>query len=727
MTDFLGACRKVYDTGAAVPETSYYPAVDRLLSGIGAAKDPQVYAVTHVSGKAGQGSKNSGIPDLGLFADSIETSGLERDMAAGERLPERGVVEVKPPGEPLDPVVRSQQVRKYLDRYGKVLVTNLREWRLITRDATGKRIEHSRVVLADTEAAFWALGLRPQDLSSELHEEVLEFLSVVLDGEASISRVDDLAQLLGAQARRALRRLENADVEALDDLRQSLESGLGMQFEGEKGEHFFRSTLVQALFYGVFSAWVLSQRSLENAEEFQWRTSHWHLRVPVVQALFEKIATPANLKPLGLDRILDGTQATLHRVDTAVFFAEFAEGYAVQYFYEPFIAYFDPELRSSYGVWYTPPDVVNYMVEHVDEALRTQLGREKGLADNDVWILDPCVGTGSFLLAVAEKIKSSLLDDALSGQDLKSAILSRLVGFELLPAPFVVSHLQMGLFLANSGAPLADGERAAVYLTNSLTGWEEEELLKLPLKEFEDERQAATEVKRRAPILVVLGNPPYNGYAGVNTAEESNLIAPYRQSIDTKNSLGDLYVRFFRIAERQIAERSGEGLICYISNFSYLHEPGFASMRSHLRNSFDDIFIDNLNGDSRETGKQTAAGEPDPSIFSTRFNRAGIQTGTAIGLFVRREAKVDDQRSPAAIHYREFWGRSKHSQLSDLTAARSTFEGYDQVPLAMRDRQSFRPSVVASDYDDWASVPDLASFVELGLNENRGGALIDPS
>ena len=186
-------------------------------------------------------------------------------------------------------------------------------------------------------------------------------------------------------------------------------------------------------------------------------------------------------------------------------------------------------------------------------------------------------------------------------------------------------------------------------------------------------------------------------------------------------------MRFFRIAERQIAERSGEGLICYISNFSYLHEPGFASMRSHLRNSFDDIFIDNLNGDSRETGKQTAAGEPDPSIFSTRFNRAGIQTGTAIGLFVRREAKVDDQRSPAAIHYREFWGRSKHSQLSDLTAARSTFEGYDQVPLAMRDRQSFRPSVVASDYDDWASVPDLASFVELGLNENRGGALIDPS
>ena len=727
LVDFLKACGKVHQTGAAVPETSYYPALDALLSGMGASETPPVYAVTHVSGRGGEGSRNSGIPDLGLFCDSVETSGLERGMALGERLPERGVVEVKPPSERLDRVVSSAQVRNYLGRYGKVVVTNLREWRILRLNEAGKGVEHDRATLADSEESFWALTDNPEDLDGEVHQDVVEFLKRALEGEGAIARVDDLARFMGAQAKHALRRLEDVEIGALDDLRMSLEAGLGMQFHGESGERFFKSTLVQSLFYGVFSAWVLSRRKGEDVEDFRWRSSHWHLRVPVVQALFEQIAKPAHLKPLGLDRILDGTQETLRRVDTSRFFAEFDEGFAVQYFYEPFIGYFDPDLRTEYGIWYTPPEVVDYMVEHVDQALRSELGRENGLADENVWVLDPCVGTGSFLLAVANKIKDSLPDDGLAGEDLKKAVLSRLIGFELLPAPFVVSHLQLGLCLATAGAPLGDGERSAVYLTNSLTGWTDDELPRLPFKEFEAERQAASEVKQHAPILVVIGNPPYNGYASVTTKEEHDLVAPYRESIDTKNSLGDLYVRFFRIAERQIAERSGQGLICYISNFSYIHESGFVSMRDHLRSSFDDIYIDNLNGDSRETGKRTPDGAPDPSIFSTKFNRAGIQTGTAIGLFVRGAPPVDSQRLPAVIHYREFWGKTKRSELAALAAGPSTFEGFETVEVRPFNHGSFRPSVVADDYHEWTSIRDLATFVELGPNENRGSALIDPT
>lgn len=725
LTIFLAACDKVRQTGSAVPETSYYPALDTFFSSVGQALSPPVYSVTHVSGVGGPGSTNTGIPDLGLFCNVDEGQKLNENLVRGERLPERGVVEVKPPSVNLDKTVASAQVRKYLDRYGKVLVTNLRDWRLLVRGPAGKRVLQARIELAADEAGFWELASKPSTLAVSVVTAFEAFLLEALEGESSIARVDDLARFMGAQAKQALALLDGAEIKPLDDLRISMEEGLGMQFGGEEGEHFFKSTLVQSLFYGMFSAWVLAHRAGNDPDDFHWNSSHWHLRIPVVVALFEKIASPTNLKPLGLVPILDGALATLRRVDTERFFAEFDEGYAVQYFYEPFISYFDPELRAEYGIWYTPPEVVDYMVEHVDEALKTKLDRPKGLADENVWVLDPCVGTGSFLLAVAKKIQKSLPDDALAAQDLKKAVTKRLIGFELLPAPFVVSHLQMGLFLSTAGAPLQDGERSAMYLTNSLVGWTEAEAAVLPLKEFEEERQAAADVKQQAPILVVLGNPPYNGIAGVSTAEESDLIAPYRESITTKNSLADLYVRFFRIAERQIAERSGEGLICYISNFSYLHEPGFVSMRQHLRDSFDEIYIDNLNGDSRETGKQTPDGSPDPSVFSTRFNRAGIQTGTAIGTFIRTAG--DDHSAPASVHLREFWGKEKHAELQTLVDSGQTFDDYSQVPIRTFNRGSFRPTTLADDYESWTSIRDLADFVELGLNENRGSSLIDPS
>lgn len=722
---FLAACDKVRRTGSAVPETSYYPALDTFLSAVGGALSPPVYSVTHVSGVGGPGSTNTGIPDMGLFCDVDGGQKLSENLVYGERLPERGVVEVKPPSVNLDKTVASAQVRKYLDRYGKVLVTNLRDWRLLVRGSSGMRVLQARIELAADEASFWGLATKPSRLGTAAAADFEAFLLEALEGESSIARVDDLARFMGAQAKRALALLDGAEVKPLDDLRTSMEEGLGMQFNGEDGEHFFKSTLIQSLFYGMFSAWVLSHRAGNDPDEFHWNSSHWHLRLPVVIALFGEIAHPTNLKPLGLVPILDGALATLRRVDTERFFEEFDEGYAVQYFYEPFISYFDPELRAEYGIWYTPPEVVDYMVEHVDEALRTKLGRPKGLADENVWVLDPCVGTGSFLLAVAKKIQESLPDDDLAAQDLKRAVTKRLVGFELLPAPFVVSHLQMGLFLSTAGAPLQDDERSAVYLTNSLVGWTEAEAAVLPLREFEEERQAAADIKQQAPILVVIGNPPYNGYAGVATEEESDLVAPYRESITTKNSLADLYVRFFRIAERQIAERSGEGLICYISNFSYLHEPGFMSMRQHLRDSFDEIYIDNLNGDSRETGKQTPDGGPDPSVFSTRFNRAGIQAGTAIGTFIRTVS--DDFSGPASVHLREFWGKEKHAELQKLVDSGQTFGDYSPVSIRSFNRGSFRPTTLADDYESWTSVRDLADFVELGLNENRGSSLIDPS
>ena len=139
-----------------------------------------------------------------------------------------------------------------------------------------------------------------------------------------------------------------------------------------------------------------------------WRTAVWHLRAPVLRALFQQVSDPGRLQPLGLVEVLDWTAAALNRVDRTAFFTKFGEGEAVPYFYEPFLQAFDPELRKQLGVWYTPPEVVRYMVARVDKALKDDLGIDDGLAGENVYVLDPCCGTGAYLAEVLRRIAANL-------------------------------------------------------------------------------------------------------------------------------------------------------------------------------------------------------------------------------------------------------------------------------------------------------------------------------
>jgi hypothetical protein len=716
---FLKAIYEIHSTGVALPETSYYPDIKRLLEDVGAQLSPKVRPVIHIR------DQGSGIPDGGLFV--VRPSGpVHSQDPMQASAPERGALEVKPPDRDLTTIVGSRQVRKYLERYGKVLVTTLRSWTLMVMvDGRGKRVE--TYTIAPSAAEFWALAAAPKEWARAHEEEFVGFLKRALEHDAPLASPQELAWILAAHARTALDRIEGKDVTALKQLRTALSESLGLTFKDKDGDHFFRSTLIQTLFYGIFSAWVLWHRAdPTRTERFEWRTAAWHLRVPMVSILFEKIATRSTLSKLGIADILDWTEDVLARVDRPRFFSIFEEGKAVQYFYEPFLAYFDKWLRKQFGVWYTPAEVVDYMVERIDQTLKSEFRIEKGFADERVLVLDPCVGTGSYLLAVLKKIQENLPDDALASQDLKQAAMERIFGFEILPAPFVVAHLQIGLLLDQLGAPLSpsDEERAAIFLTNALTGWTEDVHASLPFPELEEEREAAHAVKHDQKILVVLGNPPYFPFAGVNSAEEADLIAPYKVGIKGKNSLGDLYVRFIRVAERRIVDGTGHGIVCFITHSSYLYEKSFVQMRRVLLDEFDSITIDNLNGDSRETGKRTPDGKPDPSIFSTPMNRPGIKVGTAIGLFVRDQAHTSDE---ATVRYREFWGEGKRAQLLDSLHEDTPDEGYARVQLSPFDRYSFRSGVVSLDYSSWPMLSELASLAPLpGLLEKRGGALIDP-
>lgn len=718
---YFSDLRDKHGLGAGTPELSYYPAVAKLLDAIGQQLKPAVLCLSNL------GNTGSGQPDFGLFAAHQVQKGEPRKG----QMPERGVIEMKSVKDDAWLTAETKQVSKYWGAYGLVIVTNLRDFLILGKDKQGNIAKLETFRLARNEPEFWEMVSTPQKSAKRVGQAFGEYLKRALAQSVKLTEPKDVAWFLASYARDALQRVEAAgDLPELASIRSSLEEALGVAFEGNRGEHFFRSTLVQTLFYGVFSAWVLWAKSASpTSPPFDWHTSIWHLNVPFVTTLFQQLASPAQLQPLHLVEVLDWTAATLNRVDADAFTSRFNDADAVQYFYEPFLEAFDPELRKELGVWYTPTEVINYMVARVDKALREDLGVADGLASEQVYILDPCCGTGGYIAAVLKRIDETLADKgfgALKGQMVKKAAITRVFGFEILPAPFVVAHLKIGLVLQLLGAPLHAGhDRVGVYLTNALTGWEPATSKPLPFPELEEERKKADHVKQEAPILVILGNPPYNGFAGMaqELPEERALSLAYRTTKKVRapegQGLNDLYVRFYRMAERRIAEKTRRGIISFISNYSWLDGLSFTGMRERYLEAFDAIRIDCLNGDKFKTGKTTPDGFPDPSIFSTEHNREGIQVGTAIATLVRKEAHV----SATSVSFRNLWGTAKRQELLRSAEIKPS-ELYSAVTPSLELGLPFVKTIVGGDYYHWPKLPELLPSYFPGVKTSRDEFLV---
>ena len=671
--EYLGDLRRLRASGGATGELSTYPALANLLNAVGATLRPKVFCVVELA------DQGAGHPDIGLYSAGQVQKGKPR---AGQA-PERGVIEVKGPGDNAWLTAEGSQVSGYWEKYRLVLVTNTHDFVLLGEDASGNPDKLERFSLAESVDEFDALLQKPRSFARRVGAGLGEYLCRALSHRATLAEPRDLAWLLASYARDGLARVEaSGDSSSLSVLRSALEDALGVRFEGDRGAAFFRSTLVQTLFYGVFSAWVLwSRETPPPVGRFDWRLAVWHLRAPVLRALFQQLSNPGQLEPLGLIEVLDWTADALDRVDREAFFERFDEGEAVQYFYEPFLEAFDPALRKQLGVWYTPSEVVRYMVARVDMALKDDLGIEDGLAAENVYVLDPCCGTGAYVSEVLRRIAENLQGSglgALVGSRVKQAATERVFGFEIMPAPFVVAHLQVGLTMQDLDAPLSDEtERAGIFLTNALTGWESPSGKQLAFPELEEERDRAERVKQQTPVLVILGNPPYNGYAGMAVDEERELSTAYRTTRlvqgPTGKGLNDLYVRFFRMAERRITEKTGQGVVCFISNYSWLDGLSFTGMRERYLREFDAIRIDNLNGSKYRTGKVAPDGSPDPSIFSTPSDPVGIQVGTAITTLVRKAVM-----SAREIRFRNLWGQAKREELT-ATAQTAPSALYDEV------------------------------------------------
>ena len=430
----------------------------------------------------------------------------------------------------------------------------------------------------------------------------------------------------------------------------------------------FADMYAQTLAYGLFAA----RYTLPNATAFSRLTAYAALPPsnPFLSQLFYQVASP-NLEA-NVTYILDDIATLLANVPTEMLRTAFVPQThfedPVIHFYETFLAEYDAQRRVDRGVYYTPPQVISYIVRSVNALLKTELNKPDGLADDKTLILDPATGTGGFLLAVLNHISEYITTTYGTGHWNRyindAQLVQRLFGFEILVAPYTIAHLKLSLFLRAQGWDAA--ERLRIYLTNTLDEPVERE--QYIFAEFiSDEANAAVLVKRALPLLVILGNPPYPRDSA-NPSRDSDgeftfiggLIEDYKhidgQPIGEKNlkALQADYVKFIRWAQWRI-DKNGEGVIGYIVNNSFLDGPIFRGMRKSLLDSFNAIYLLNLHGSSRRKEAVPTA-QRDENVFN-------IVQGVSILLCVKRR----DNPAPTEVYYADMWGsrEEKYRALSE--------------------------------------------------------------
>lgn len=338
------------------------------------------------------------------------------------------------------------------------------------------------------------------------------------------------------------------------------------------------------------------------------------------------------------------------------------------HFYEDFLFQYDPAAKKQCGVYYTPQPVVEFIVRAVDDILRTEFNLPMGLADTSkveveqeieqdikhrkekvlkhrVQVLDPATGTGTFLAETVKQIKRDL-GGQMGAWDsyVPEHLLPRLHGFELMMAPYTIAHLKLDLEIGISAQ-----DRLRVYLTNSLEE-ANPDANTLFGHYLAEEANSASRIKKEAPVMIVMGNPPYSVSSSNNRPWITNLVADYKKDLNERNiqPLSDDYIKFIRLAQHYV-ERNGEGIVAYISNNSFIDGLIHRQMRSELMRVFDEIYILDLHGNTRK--KETCPdGSKDENVFD-------IMQGVSINIFVKKTAK---SKAPAIVRHFDLYGTREY-------------------------------------------------------------------
>ena len=355
------------------------------------------------------------------------------------------------------------------------------------------------------------------------------------------------------------------------------------------------------------------------------------------------------------------------------------------HFYENFLAEYDPKLRKSRGVWYTPAPVVNFIVRAVDDILKNEFDLPKGLADSSktkvslntqtsdkrsstgykqiekefhkVQILDPATGTGTFLAEVIKQVNKKFKgQEGVWSSYVENDLIPRLNGFELLMASYAMAHLQLHLLLKETGFKSTKNQRTKIYLTNSLEQYHPDTGT-LFANWLSSEANEANHIKKDTPVMCIIGNPPYSSQSSNKGKWIDQLLKSYKfepnstEKLKERNPkwLNDDYVKFIRHGQSHI-ENNGSGVIAFINPHGFLDNPTFRGMRWNLLNTFDKIYTIDLHGNSNKK-EISPDGSPDKNVFD-------IKQGVSINLFIKTSKKKSDKLGKV-LHY-DLYGERNH-------------------------------------------------------------------
>ncbi|WP_324282848.1 type ISP restriction/modification enzyme [Cyanobacterium aponinum UTEX 3221] len=716
-----------------------------------------------------KGSERSHYPTLKTFIDTamlgvntvIEEKGNQAgipDFTVRKNNRVIGYIEAKKISENLDLILETEQLKRYLDSAIALnfVLTNFLEFRWYKN---GKL--QQKIIIGEVK--------NNQIIATKEADKFIDLIHNFLSNEGKIiNNYTELAMEMATVTKALCYSIESA-------LKQENETGelrqLKLVFQDlllpDLDSNNFADMYAQTIAYGLFTARIgHHERSLfssppirggegglkplnkgerspltplskgGNNDEFNAETASYYLsdNIPFLKGLFDTVISTNIAKKIqwAISLLIE----LLANADMANILENFGRETKredpVVHFYETFLSAYSAKLRKNRGVYYTPEPVVYFIVKAVNDVLETYFYLDDGLANTHVNILDPATGTGTFLYEIIKQIYDNFNRYGVRNwhELLKQKrVLKRLFGFELLMTPYTIAHLKLGLLLKTLGYRFQEKERLNIFLTNSLDeGIKKSELL---FAEYiSQEANQAAEVKTETPINVVIGNPPYAGHSANKGSWIDGLIKDYYQvdgmDLNEKNPkwLQDDYVKFIRFGQWRI-EKTGAGILAFVTNHGYLDNPTFRGMRQQLMNSFDCIYLINLHGNAKKK-EVSPDGTPDKNVFD-------IQQGVAIIIAVKDipkdksflTFKGEPHTIKNGIYYYDMWGsrESKYQQLKELNLYEINWETVNpQSPFYLFTPQD---TFLLEEYNQGWKITDIMPENSLGCLTKRDNLVIN--
>lgn len=648
-----------------------------------------------------------------------------------------GYVETKRLGENLDDIAKGEQLKRYFG-YANLILTNYLEFRFYKHGE-----EYcDPIVLSDLST------LTPDSNSYTLLETTIR--AFLEDAAEPVRRANRLAEIMGENGKRLRANLlrflktDSPKNKPLLDIYEAFKSQLIHDLDLEKFTDMYAQTLVYGLFVARYHDESPKDFTRAEARELIPHSN------PLLRRFFDHIAGADfddRLKPIVDDLCKVFGNADVRALMQQIYKqdlwgAEQAAPDPVIHFYEDFLKAYDPVERKKLGAYYTPPAVVHFIVRSVDAILKRDFDLPQGLADtkkidimrtiqgkkvkdtvHKVQVLDPATGTGTFLNETIRLIRRTFAgqEGRFSGY-VNEDLLPRLHGFELMMAPYTIAHLKLAATLRESDAKDFK-DRIGVYLTNSLEKAERPDdslfgMLGLA-QSISEESRAAARIKNDTPIMVVIGNPPYAGESSNKeyTGHDVYKVEPgTSQKLKEKNSkwINDDYVKFIRLAE-SLVEKTGEGIVGMITAHGYIDNPTFRGMRYHLMETFSEIYVLDLHGNSNKKEKAPDGGK-DENVFA-------IKQGVSILIGVRRKGKRSG--SLAAVYRADCYGtkRAKFECLNEMEPASTSWE---KATIAKPNYEwVIRDESARAKYETGFSLAELFPVKNTGMVTKRDFLTID--